>query len=330
MKYFGLNQLILAVAIFAIVLEAAPAKLKRVNPNKARGGGGAVRGRRVVKRLRNGRQGRQLFGSRVPVLPAPPILPPAPLHAAPIFGPQPAPLVQPFQLIEVQPAAIPRALPLTVPHPVVRVDVAEPSSLYSAAPAPVVVPEPAPLPVPVSPIIELKSAPTPSLYTVPKTAASQRVAVVAAQPQVAITRSVYNAPGSQPGVDDWNYEFEADNGIKQSAVGEMRDIGDSLVMVMRGSYEYIGADGLTYVVDWVADENGFRADAPHLPKSVPIPFPEQQAAVDAQIRFAAEEDRLRAAGSAPVPAYGAPELLPAVVEVRAPVAEYGLPTYGAL
>lgn len=324
MKYFGLNQLILAVAIFAIVLEAAPAKLQKVNPNKKRG---AVRGRKVVKRLRNGRQGRQIFGSRVPILPATPILPPAPLPAAPIFGPQPAPLVQPLQLIEVQPAAIPRALPLPAPQPVVRVDVAEPASLYKAAPAAVAVPEPAPVPAPVSPIIEVKSAPTPSLYTVPKTAASERVAVVAAQPPVAITRSVYNAPGSQPGNDAWNYEFEADNGIKQSAVGEMKDIGDSLVMVMKGSYEYIGVDGLTYVVDWEADELGFRASAPHLPKSVPIPFPEQQAAVDAQIRFAAEEERLRAAGSAPVPAYGAPEPVPAVVEVRAPVAEYGLPTY---
>jgi hypothetical protein len=191
------------------------------------------------------------------------------------------------------------------------------------------------LPEPVNTIIEIKSAPTSSLYTVPRTAASERVAIVA-QPQVAITRSVYNAPGTQPGIDDWNYEFEAENGIKQRAVGEMKDIGDSVVMVMKGSYEYIGADGLTYTVTWEADENGFRASAPHLPKSVPIPFPEQQAAVDAQIKFAAEEDRLRAAGSAPVPAYGAPEPqygapepLPTIVEVRAPVAEYGLPTYGA-
>ena len=204
-----------------------------------------------------------------------------------------------------------------------------PAPAPAPAPAPVVIPDPAPLPEPDNAIIEVKSAPAASLYTVPNTAASERVAVVAAGPPVAITRSVYNAPGSQPGVDAWNYEFEAENGIKQNAAGEMKDIGDAVVMVMKGSYEYIGVDGLTYVVDWVADELGFRASAPHLPKSVPIPFPEVQAAVDAQIRFAAEEERLRAAGSAPVPSYGAPAPLPAVVEVRAPITDYGLPTYGA-
>lgn len=104
---------------------------------------------------------------------------------------------------------------------------------------------------------------------------------------VAIMSSVYNAPGMNVNsLNTWDYAFEAENGIKQSAVGEMRTIGDDEVVVMRGSYEYIGADGLTYVVDWEADENGFRASAPHLPQNVPIPFPEVQAAVDAQVRFA--------------------------------------------
>ena len=87
----------------------------------------------------------------------------------------------------------------------------------------------------------------------------------------------------------------------------MRRVGDSEVVVMRGSYEYIGADNQVYVVEWEADENGFRPSAAHLPKSVPIPFPEQQLAVDAQIRFAAEEDEInsRAAASNALPSYAA-------------------------
>ena len=45
-------------------------------------------------------------------------------------------------------------------------------------------------------------------------------------------------------------------------VGEMRLVGEDEVVVMRGSYSYIGADGLSYIVDWVADENGFQASGP--------------------------------------------------------------------
>ena len=71
---------------------------------------------------------------------------------------------------------------------------------------------------------------------------------------------------NKPSPNSWDYAFEAENGIKQSATGEMKLVGEEEVVVMRGSYEYIGADGLTYVVDWEADENGFRAAAPHLPK----------------------------------------------------------------
>ena len=122
--------------------------------------------------------------------------------------------------------------------------------------------------------------------------------------------SVLNAPGARAGNDNWDYAFESENGIKQEAVGQVKLVGDTIVVVMRGSYEYIGADNNVYTVQWEADENGFRASAPHLPKPVPIPFPEQQAAVDAQLRFAAEEDalNLRAAASEALPSYASDNL----------------------
>ena len=85
----------------------------------------------------------------------------------------------------------------------------------------------------------------------------------------------------------------------------MKTVGEDEVMVMRGSYQYIGADGLTYQVNWVADENGFQAEAPHLPQPVEIPYPEQAAAVEAQLRFAASEP-LVASASAPLEAYALP------------------------
>lgn len=38
-----------------------------------------------------------------------------------------------------------------------------------------------------------------------------------------------------------------------------------------GSYSYVGEDGQTYSVTYTADENGYHANADHLPTSPPIP-----------------------------------------------------------
>ena len=72
-------------------------------------------------------------------------------------------------------------------------------------------------------------------------------------------------------------------------------VDETPVVVMKGSYEY-SQGGVTYKVDWVADEFGFRASAP---KSMHLPTlaPEHRKAVDAQIKFAEEEETLRAAAS---------------------------------
>ncbi|TRY61022.1 hypothetical protein TCAL_07449 [Tigriopus californicus] len=106
----------------------------------------------------------------------------------------------------------------------------------------------------------------------------------------AIVRSNFNAPTSPE--DEWDYAFETSNGIKQEARGQIRIIDNKPVVVMEGSYSYTGPDGLQYEVDWYADETGFHPSAPFLPKPVEIPFPEQRAAVEEQIRFAREQEAL--------------------------------------
>ncbi|CAB4060121.1 unnamed protein product [Lepeophtheirus salmonis] len=89
-----------------------------------------------------------------------------------------------------------------------------------------------------------------------------------AAPVVAIISESNNAPGTLGDNSDFDNSFESENGIRQESSGSTVSIGEDSVVVMKGSYEYIGDDGQTYVVDWIADEN----------------------AVEAQIAFAAQED----------------------------------------
>jgi len=186
-------------------------------------------------------------------------------------------------------------------------------------------------------VVEAKNsyiAASPSLTEetyVPRTAANVRA--TAPPKQIAIVRSVINPPAETANFD---YSFETANGIKQEAVGTVRNVDDQDVSVMTGSYEFTGADGVVYAVEWYADESGFHATAPHLPRNVEPNHPEVAAAVRAQIKFAAEEDAARAASArsssyaAPTGSYGAPsEEVATVVDTRAqePISQYGLPSY---
>lgn len=52
----------------------------------------------------------------------------------------------------------------------------------------------------------------------------------------------------------YNYEYITDNGIqvKEDSAGQGAN------RVVTGSYSYIGADGITYTVNYIADRNGYR------------------------------------------------------------------------
>merc|ERR1712198_172675 len=119
------------------------------------------------------------------------------------------------------------------------------------------------------------------------------VAVAAAYPQeltveykepIAITK--YGSVSDETG--KYSYNFEAANGIKMSEEGEQKYFGDKLEegygSVARGSYSY-EMDGVTYTVNWVADENGFQPTGAHLPAAPPM--------LDYVVKMLAE---LRAAG----------------------------------
>merc|ERR1711936_975616 len=119
----------------------------------------------------------------------------------------------------------------------------------------------------------------------PSIARKTKVAAPTAAP-IAILRSSNTGPLD----GNYAYSFETENGISQSVEGRMKMVDETPVYVMKGEYEYPGADGQMWKVEWYADETGYHPSAPFLPKSVVPNHPEVAAAVEAQLRFAAEEE----------------------------------------
>ena len=64
----------------------------------------------------------------------------------------------------------------------------------------------------------------------------------------------------------FQYGFETSDGTSVDAAGGNRQIGDGVGVVMRGSYSYKSPEGVDVTVDWVADQNGFRAVGPQVPE----------------------------------------------------------------
>merc|ERR1711939_1208738 len=82
---------------------------------------------------------------------------------------------------------------------------------------------------------------------------------------------------------NFNYNFEAENGIAVDTVGSSNGAGASN---MQGSYRYILDDGSTANFNWIADEEGYRVESNMLPVAPAFPHP-IPAYVQEQIDFAA-------------------------------------------
>ena len=124
-------------------------------------------------------------------------------------------------------------------------------------------------------------------------AAATVVEARVAAPVVGIRSQSFDAPNPE-----FRYSFETENDIKQEAEGTLRNVGGTDVVVMRGSYSYVGVDGNTWEVEWYADETGYHPSAPFLPQPVAPDHPEVAAAVEAQLRFAAEQEAAELAEAA--------------------------------
>ena len=66
--------------------------------------------------------------------------------------------------------------------------------------------------------------------------------------------------------EHYNYAVETSDGKSAQESGHLENIGtDDEAISVQGSYSYVGDDGVTYQVNYVADRNGFQPQGAHIP-----------------------------------------------------------------
>ncbi|XP_063619800.1 flexible cuticle protein 12-like [Cydia splendana] len=96
------------------------------------------------------------------------------------------------------------------------------------------------------------------------------VAAVAAAPQnpADAGAQILRSDLDNIGIDGYQYVYETSNGIKQEEQGKLANVGtENEAIQVRGQFSYVGADGVTYTVTYVADENGFQPQGAHIPQA---------------------------------------------------------------
>jgi len=67
-------------------------------------------------------------------------------------------------------------------------------------------------------------------------------------------------------LNTYTFGFEQSDGQKREEHGEIKHLGtEDEGISVRGSFSFVGDDGQTYTVTYVADEHGFQPSAAHLP-----------------------------------------------------------------
>ncbi|XP_069167585.1 cuticle protein AM1159-like [Procambarus clarkii] len=94
------------------------------------------------------------------------------------------------------------------------------------------------------------------------------MAAAAPQPQDSPPVAILRDDRQDSGEGNFNYAFEAENGISVEASGSPGSEGQSNI---QGVYRFPLDDGTVAEVRYVADDNGFRPESPLLPTPHPLP-----------------------------------------------------------
>ncbi|XP_067645818.1 larval cuticle protein 65Ag1-like [Eurosta solidaginis] len=66
--------------------------------------------------------------------------------------------------------------------------------------------------------------------------------------------------------EGYRFGYTTSDGTQHDEEGQLKNVGsEDEAIVVRGSYSFVGDDGVTYTVNFIADENGFQPQGAHLP-----------------------------------------------------------------
>ncbi|XP_055846605.1 larval cuticle protein 65Ag1-like [Episyrphus balteatus] len=88
---------------------------------------------------------------------------------------------------------------------------------------------------------------------------------LAAPPQSA-NDAVIVRSDSEVGPESYQYAVETSDGKSASEEGHLENVGsEDEAIAVKGQFSYVGDDGQTYSVSYIADRNGFQPSGAHLP-----------------------------------------------------------------